>query len=292
MLTLPVRQHFGFTRDPFTNELRSLDEVFTDSPVHRAIEDAMLDAAKFQGFAAAICPVGFGKTIIRRKIFETLKQRGYKICTVEQLDRERLTIDSIQEAMLLEWGGKAHAGKSRERRTRELKKMLEMLRDQGHECVLMIDEGHALHSSTLRGLKRLYEIESGLSKLLAILIFGQMQLYSRLGHYDIEEVSERLQVVMAYGLDSPARQGVSGPEPKRSKKSSVPAYIDHKLRCAGVKEPDKLITADAKKLIAKVTDVPLRIHNILIRALNFAYEINESRVAVEVLEQMNVREEE
>jgi len=282
MLSPAARAHFGLARDPFSQDLRDVDGVFLGS-VHRGVFDLLLDAAKYEKFAGLIAPVGWGKTIIRKLLVERLHELGYQVCTVQQLDREELTITRVMDALLRDFAGRRVGSMNREAATREVKAMLEGLNAQGKRSVLMIDEAHALNPSTLRGLKRLYEIEDGFIKLLGIVLFGQPQLYRRLGGPDLEEVSARVQIVMAYGLDTTARQGKLGPEPKRVKgrKSCVPEYITMKLTRAGAREPGRIIEPLAMDAIAKVTDVPLRINDLCVRALNLAFELNYPGVTVD-----------
>ena len=290
MLAKPVRDHFGLARDPFTQDVRDVDGVFL-GPVHREVTNVVLDVAKFQGFGAVIAEIGWGKTILRKYVVHRLHELHYRICTVEQLDRENLTAGRIMDALLADLAGKGVASsRGREAKTRDIKKMLASMHEQGQSAVLIIDEAHALHPSTLRALKRLYEIEDGFTKLISILLFGQPQMFTRLGGWDLEEVSQRIQIIMAYGLDTVAVQGPAGPEAKRRRgKSSVPAYVAFKLERAGAPHPDKIIAADAMNLIAKVTDVPLRIHNLVTRALNLAYELGYDHVTKEIVEKLNVR---
>ncbi len=284
-----VRRHFGLERDPFTDDVQDADGVFL-GPVHKQVMAEMLDRAQYGGFGALVAPVGWGKTILRKTLTERLRQLGHRICVVQQLDRENLTITRVLDALLADFGGKRSGSQTREAKSREVKKMLEIIREQGGRCpVLMIDEAHALHPSTLRGLKRLFEIEDGHVKLLSIVLFGQPQLYSRLGGFDLEEVTGRLAIVMAYGLDTSARHGPSGPEPHRvpPSKSYVPTYIAEKLRHAGAKEPEKVIDLAAMRAIAKITDVPIRINTLASWALNETYRLTYDTVTLEVIEQLN-----
>jgi len=288
MLSPAARAHFGLARDPFSQDIRDVDGVFLGT-VHRGVFDLLLDAAKYEKFAALIAPVGWGKTIIRKLLMERLRELGYSTCVVEQLDREELTITRVMDALLRDFAGRRVGSMNREAATREVKAMLTGLHGQGKRSVLMIDEAHALNPSTLRGLKRLYEIEDGFEKLLGIVLFGQPQLYRRLGSPDLEEVSARVQIVMAFGLDTLAAQGKLGPEPKRVKgrKSSVPDYIEMKLKRAGAKDPASIIEPKAMEAIAKLTDVPLRINDVCVRALNLAFELGYPSVSVDkVLDQL------
>jgi len=200
-----------------------------------------------------------------------------------------VTISRIQDALLADFADKHAENMSRERKTRLIQKMLTEMNSQDQpRPILMIDEAHALHSSTLRGLKRLYEIERGFVKLLSIVLFGQPQLYSRLGSFDIEEVTGRLEIVMAFGLDTLARRSASGPKPYKAKgrPSYVPTYVTEKLKRAGARNAEKIFDADAIRAIAKETDVPMRINTWAAAALDLAYQLNYKTVTAEVIEQL------
>jgi len=291
MLPRGTLEYFGLRRDPFAHAVGDVAGVFM-SGMHARAHDAMKDAARYQYFAALIAEVGFGKTIIRKFIVDDLRKDGnYAVCTVEQLDRENLTIVRILDALLRDFAGKGSSTITREAKTNEVKRMLTTMHGQGKRAVLMIDEAHALHPSTLRGLKRLYEIEDGFTKLLSILLFGQPQMYSRLGGYDLEEVSQRLDIVLAHGLDTSLKQGPGGLEVEKPgrRKSCVPDYLAFKLTRAGARSPEKIIDAAAQKLIGKITDVPLRIHTLCCRAMCLAQELEYRTVSVDVIEALNVK---
>ncbi|HUU94727.1 MAG TPA: AAA family ATPase [Phycisphaerae bacterium] len=285
MMSLAVRQRYGLAHDPFSHEVGDLSEVFL-GPAHRHAYDAMLDAAKYCGFAALIAEVGFGKTVLRKYVADRLKQTSgspYVVCNVEQLTRERLTTSRILDELLTDITGVRPMSLDETARTRKLKMLLEEFHQQGKQVVVTIDEAHVLPHQTLRGLKRLYEIESGLVKHLSILLFGQLQLYRRLASPDIEEVSQRVSIVMCYGLRTVAGGKIVNGLPERKtigKRSTVADYITQRLQRAGVKDTGKIIEPKALDAIAAITDVPLRIHSVCTAAFNLAYEIDHDVVKV------------
>lgn len=288
MIADEALEFFGLRENPFSADVQDIDGVLL-GPVHKAVHDKMLDAAKYGEFAALIAPVGWGKTVMRKMMVQELEARRHRICIVQQLDKENVTISRIQDALLADFADKHAENMSRERKTRLIQKMLTEMNGQDQpRPILMIDEAHALHSSTLRGLKRLYEIERGFVKLLSIVLFGQPQLYSRLGSFDIEEVTGRLEIVMAFGLDTLARRSASGPKPYKAKgrPSYVPTYVTEKLKRAGARNAEKIFDADAIRAIAKETDVPMRINTWAAAALDLAYQLNYKTVTAEVIEQL------
>ena len=286
MLSVAVRQRYGFNRDPFSQDVGAFSEVFF-GPAHRAAFDAMLDAAKYSGFAALIAEVGFGKTILRKAIGDTLKAKAgspYVVCNVEQLTRERLTTSRILDELITDITGVRPMSLDETTRTRKVRTLLETFHQQGKQVVLTIDEAHVLPHQTLRGLKRLYEIESGLVKHLSILLFGQLQLWQRLRSPDLEEVTSRVQIVMTYGLRTVASGKIEDGIPERKvigKRAVVCEYIRKRLEWAGVRDWTRIIEPKAVDAIADAGDVPLRIHTLATSAFNVAFEAEHDCVTVE-----------
>jgi len=265
MLGSEVRKTFGFRREPFV--VREADDVYLTRPMRRAAA-LVQDALDMQGLIAVVGPVGCGKTTLVKWAFSGARQsERYRIASPRTVDREHLTIGHIQESVILDLGHERPA-KSRESQARQIQKILETLLEQGIQPVLYVDEAQAINAHTLRCLKRLREHEYLYMPMLAVVLSGQVggadDLVRKLGGWDLLELSRRLEVVELGGL---------GRELK--------AYLEHKLTRVGGKAG--LVDAGALRALARNSDLPLHLDQLLTRAFRLAYERSEKRITEDII---------
>ena len=76
----------------------------------------------------------------------------------------------------------------------------------GFAHVLIIEEAHDLSIATLKYLKRFWELEDGLKKLLSILLIGQTELAGKLDeskNYEAREIIRRMELLKIEPLSDP-----------------------------------------------------------------------------------------
>lgn len=174
-----VDRHFGIRGgDPFSRVwIESTDTKRAQHAVERAIEDHAL--LLLSG------PPGAGKT---ESLKRALAQAGKSAAIVSPLatEKERLTIGAIENALVYDLSEEGPA-RSLEVRARQARRLLgEAAVGQEREVVLVLDDAHVLHPSTLRALKRLREWTwAGRSPLLTIVLVAHMDLMSRRGVADV-----------------------------------------------------------------------------------------------------------
>lgn len=287
-LTPAARRHFQLIRDPF-DDPRSEGEVFLTDDA-RYVLGSMLDAALHGNFLAVVGESGSGKTTLRRLMLERLKAEGESVVVIEPYilttggqgkDAKPLRAGHIAEAILAAVAPGRRLPASAEARSRLLHEQLRQSNRGGNRHLLLIEEAHDLHVATLKSLKRFFELEDGLTRLLSIVLIGQTELGVKLSSAgaDVREVVQRCDVVTLPPL------------------RDVPGYLRHRFRCAGIDaagvfEDDALDELRQRLIVSRGgkagTDLayPLAVANLAVRAMNLAASIGEPLVTADVVRQV------
>jgi len=279
MISQEAMKHFKVFRNPFIDDIQKDSDIYM-SEDHRYIEAAMLDAARHGGFLAVIGEVGSGKSVMRRKVVEQLRKDGDVIVIFPQMiDKTRVNAGSICDAIVMDLSEQTPRMKL-EQKTRQVHQLLLERAKQGFRAVLIIEEAHDLHTSTLKYLKRFYELEDGYRKLLGIILVGQVELkhlFNETTHIEMREVIRRIQVAEIRGLNGNVKQ-----------------YLSMKFKRIGAKVEDIFtdgaLDALARRLTTKDRQnktishaYPLIVNNYTAKAMNEAYEIGEKKVTEDVI---------
>jgi type II secretory pathway predicted ATPase ExeA len=279
MIGQEAMKHFKIFRNPFIDDILKDSDIFM-SEEHRYIEAAMLDAARHGGFLAIIGEVGSGKSVMRRKVVEQLKKDGDVIVIFPQMiDKNRVNAASICDAIVMDLSEQRPRLKL-EDKTRQVHKLLLERAKQSFRAVLIIEEAHDLHTSTLKYLKRFYELEDGYRKLLGIILVGQVELkniFNEQAHIEMREVIRRIQTAEIKGLNG-----------------NIKAYLTMKFKRIGANVADifddgafealgrRLKTQDRHNRNISHA-YPLTVNNYAARAMNMAYEMGEPKVTAAVI---------
>ncbi len=186
-----IRLRFGLDADPWA-------QLRVDTSDAASAAGLVKSAATAQTMVSIVGPRGAGKTTAVRR---ALADAGAHVVEVLRLDRERVHLGDV--AMALVYGlsdeRPRHSGEARAAQARRL------LGQAGPRVVLVVDDAHLLHPSTLRGLKRLRELAwRGRAPLLGIVLVGQADRTAA-----VPEVGLRTSVVAFAGLTtSEAEQAI------------------------------------------------------------------------------------
>lgn len=269
-LSLPseVYKHFGLSRDPFTAELDSVEDIYESRALKRA-ERKTLDAIDRAGWVAVTGPVGSGKTTLLKKIeARLLDRKDVDLIRPQTLEKQYLSAGGICDALLEDLGHPTQRKGQLEYKARAVGEMLRNHYRAGRKPVLIIDEAHLLRVEAILALKRLYEFEVGFKKLLAIVLVGQDSLARLLKtNVQLAEASQRIDL---YEVET--------------MKESLSAYLTHKLARAGANGSAETIFAPAAvKLMRERAETPLEINNLAAYALYTAYEFSETTVTADIV---------
>ena len=156
-----TRHRFGLPPDPWKGLHLDTADVERVGLLARA-------AAADQAMVAIVGPRGGGKT---HAVLHTLRDTGAKVVRVQRLDRERAHMGDVVTALVEQLSDERvrHSGEAR------AGQVCRVLGQERRPVVLFVDDMHVLHYQTLKGLKRLRELEWGSRRapMLGIVLAGQ-----------------------------------------------------------------------------------------------------------------------
>ena len=207
-----TKKHFSLFNNPFTDEVRSAEEVFS-SPDVRYVREALFQTARFGGFMAVVGESGAGKSTLRRDLIERINHDGLPVIVIEpyiiamednDLKGKTLKAAHIAESIINTLAPLESVKRSPEARFRQLHRVLKESARAGNQHILIIEEAHSLPVPTLKHLKRFFELEDGFKKLLSIVLIGQPELKQKLSerNFEVREVVQRCEIVELAPLDN------------------------------------------------------------------------------------------
>lgn len=286
-LTPQARKAFGLFRDPFTQPERP-EEVYMSGDIRYARE-ALYQAATHGNFMALVGESGSGKSTLRRELLERLERDNSDVIVIQPYvltmalrdngAGKPLRTSHIIEAIMAAVEPDAPSQGSPERMARYVHDALKRSGRAGNRHCLIIEEAHDLHGQTLKALKRFYELEDGMRRLLSIILIGQSELALRLSTSaaDVREVVQRIDVVTLPALDD------------------VEAFLRHRFKAAGLNS-DAVFAPESYRAIAERLMVsrdnrghavnmayPLPVCNLATACINEAAAIGYDRVDADLV---------
>ncbi|QLB15863.1 transposase [Mannheimia granulomatis] len=283
-----TKQHFSLFSNPFTEEVRSADEVFS-SPDVRYVREALFQTAKFGGFVAVVGESGAGKSTLRRDLIDRIHSENLPVVVIEpyiiamednDLKGKTLKASHIAEAIINTLAPLENVKRSPEARFRQLHRVLKDSARAGNQHILIIEEAHSLPVPTLKHLKRFFELEDGFKKLLSIVLVGQPELKLKLSerNFEVREVVQRCEVVELAPLDS-----------------CLEPYVEWRLKAVNRKVSDifdrdaleavrtRLVMMNNRNKTQTSLLYPLAVGNLLTAAMNLAAELGAPLVTADVV---------
>lgn len=157
-----ARHAFGLGADPWAvRNLRTADAARTELLVGAA--------AHAQAMVWIVGPRGSGKSHAVRRALDLVDA---SIVEPLRLDKERLHLGDIQAAIVRDLSNDERVRRSGEARSGQVRRLLGL---SPRRTVLVIEEAHVLHPSTIRGLKRLRELgwHARKAPLIGVVLVGQ-----------------------------------------------------------------------------------------------------------------------
>ncbi len=287
-----ARKHFGLFRDPFAEEaIQSHEDMFL-SPDIRYVREAMFQTAKHGGLLAVVAESGAGKTTLMRDLEDRIAREKQSILLIkpyvlamEDDDKKGKTLKSthIAEAIMAAVAPLEKPKSSPEARFAQLHKALKESHAAGYRHCLIIDEAHSLPISTIKHLKRFFELELGFKKLVSIILVGQPELKVKLSErsQDVREVVQRCEMV-----ELPPLEGIRLDEYLKFKLDRLGKPLAEVIDASGVDALRARLTITTNRRDRHETVsllYPLAVSNLLIACMNFAAEIGVPVVTADVV---------
>lgn len=284
MLSPNAKKHFGIFRDPFVDDVQGPEDVFL-SPDQRYIREAMFVTAKQGGFLAVVGESGAGKTVLRRDLVDRIQREALPIVLIQPrlIDKGTLTAGSICEAIIDDLRPGEKVRRSLEGKARQVEQLLKESSRAGNAHALLIEESHDLSISTLKFLKRFWELEDGFKKLLSVILVGQPELKTMLDertNYAAREVIRRCEVAELVSLDRHLEE-----------------YLSMKFARLGKKADEVLERNSYDAIRARLSRqrpggmtisqiYPLTVNRLVTNAMNLAADIGAERVNADVIKEL------
>lgn len=217
-----------------------------------------------EGFVVITGEIGCGKTTLIQKLLSELDEN----VLVAKIFQTQLDEVEFLQAVLVEFGLNPFNAKKVE--------LIDMLNTflvdnflQLKQLVLIVDDAHNLSLKVLEEIRMLSGLETRKEKVLHVILVGQPPLSDMLDSPEMEQLAQRVR--LRYHI-------------KALSEEDTRDYVLHRLRIAGVQEPENLFTADTFPVISKYTGgLPRLINTLCDTAMTCAFADNVRTVSLNVL---------
>jgi MSHA biogenesis protein MshM len=259
-------QHFGLRELPFS--LTPNTQFFLNmASYHKAYNMLMVSLANAEGFIKIVGEVGTGKTMLCRKVLNTLEEDKENYVTA-YIPNPVLSPKGLFLAFAEELGIGIDQDVGHHRLLKAITERLVEYSAENKQVVLFIDEAHAMPEQTLEALRLLTNIETEQVKLFQVVLFAQPELDELLAQPSLRQLRQR--ITFSFEIEALDRDGVE-------------RYVGHRLATAGYNGPS-LFSKKALDLLYKASSGTPRVVNILChKALMVAFGKGERSVQADNL---------
>ncbi len=251
-------EHFKFNELPFT--ITPNIGFFCHLKGHQeALNTLLFSLRSGEGFIKIIGEVGSGKTLLCRKLLDTLDENF----VTAYLPNPDLSPLELRKAFARELGIEASALQDQHEILSVINNQLLSLHAAGKHVVFLIDEAQAMPPESLEALRLLTNLETEKTKLLQVVLFGQPELDERLNQPNFRQLKQRFS--FSYYLPLMSREDLD-------------SYLFHRLSTAGY-TLGSLFTKKSRDILYRASHGVPRIVNILChKSLLAAYGKGEPKV--------------
>ncbi|MFQ5659803.1 MAG: ExeA family protein [Gammaproteobacteria bacterium] len=244
-------EHYNLRKLPFT--ITSDTEFFMNRAGYQDALNVLLVALRSgEGFVKVTGEVGVGKTLLCRKLLNSLK--GEYVTAF--IYNPYLQPDTLLFAIADELGVSYETASNQHILQKRITKALLSQHAQGKRVVLCLDEVQAMPVRTLETLRLLTNIETEKRKLLQVVLFGQPELDVLLEQPSVRQLKQR--ITFSYKL-------------KPLNRTAMKTYIRHRLAVAGYKGRELFTNSTLDTLHHASGGLPRMINILAHKALLVAY---------------------
>ena len=270
-MTALYTPYFGLREDPFG---MAPDPHFLFlSPLHQeGLAHLLYGVTQPGGFIELSGPVGTGKTTLVRRLLEQPPADFEIALIINPKQTPKAFIRNLLQEIRHEDSPATNRADLPTLIQLIYDRLLEIYR-QGRRVILVVDEAQALPVETLEQIRLLTNLETRTTKLMQIILVGQPELDGLLERPELLPLRNRITARFRLG-------------PLRSRETQ--AYIDHRLKVAGLSTP--LFTRSALRSIHRASrGLPRSINILCDRALLGAY-VQRTRLVTQALARQAARE--
>lgn len=251
--------HFKFTELPFG--LTPNIGFFCQLKGHQEALNVLLFSVRSgEGFIKIIGEVGSGKTLLCRKLLDSLEEE-YFTAYIPNPDLQPIELrKALAQELHIDI---THTNDPHELLTLINARLLQ-LHNNGKKVVLLLDEAQALPLESLEALRLLTNLETEKTKLLQVILFGQPELDDNLNQKQFRQLKQRIS--FSYYLPLLNREDLD-------------IYLFHRLAVAG-HTLGSLFTKKSRDILYRASKGVPRVVNILChKALMVAFGRGEENVS-------------
>jgi len=253
------QEHFGIQEFPFS--LTPDTSFFFNASCYQEALNVLLVALRSgEGFIKLTGEVGTGKTLLCRKLLNTL---GEDFVTAF-LPNPYLTPSGLRMALADELGLSFARNTGQHRLLKLITERLIEINGEGKSVVLCLDEAQAMPQETLESLRLLTNLETEKHKLLQVVMFGQPELDAVLARPAVRQLRQR--ITFAYRLRPIDAAGLRD-------------YVVHRLQVAGSGGRSLLSEAALQELSRASRGIPRLVNILCHKAMMAAYGQGATRVS-------------
>lgn len=255
------QEYFGLSQPPF--RITPDTNLFYSGGNRGAILEALIYAINNgEGIVKVVGEVGTGKTMLCRMLEVELTDN----IEVVYLANPSLSPDQIPYAIAFELKLEIVASSNRLQVMNELQNYLLEKHRQNEQVVVFVEEAQSMPLASLEELRLLSNLETGQSKLLQIVLFGQPELDEMIGSTEIRQLKER--ITYSFQLAP-------------FKTPDIKEYLNARVRACGYRAGE-LFTSGSIREVTRYSNGLLRRVNILAdKALLSAYATGNKQVKAE-----------
>ncbi|MBI4650604.1 tetratricopeptide repeat protein [Candidatus Desantisbacteria bacterium] len=258
-------EFYGLNESPFSNAPES--KFYFETNQHaEAMKRLFFAIDTMKGLAVVLGDIGTGKTTLARKVLDRLQTEKY----------EAALLIIVHKAITAEWIlrkiaqqlGVENPSNEKVHLLDQLFKQLLKIDEMGKKAVVLIDEANMLENKEImEEFRGLLNLELPGKKLLSLILIG------------LPELDEHLK------LDEPLRQRVAVKFTLRSLSLNIAAeYIKHRLKIAGIENPERIFNDEAIVAIYKYSNgIPRLINTICDNALFESFLIKKLSINKELI---------
>ncbi|MDH5369918.1 MAG: AAA family ATPase [Gammaproteobacteria bacterium] len=209
------QEYFGLTEAPFSIT-PDTSYFYAYGHYSEALNTLLIALRAGEGFIKVTGEVGTGKTLLCRKLLNTVEERF----VTAYIPNPMLTPYGLQSAVAEELGLDISRHYGHHQLLKMINNRLLELTAEGKNVVLCIDESQAMPADTMEGLRLLTNLETEKQKLLQVILFGQPELDDHLNEKEVRQLKQR--ITFSYQLKPIDREGME-------------SYLTHRLGVAGYK---------------------------------------------------------
>ncbi len=245
------QEFFGLTEAPFSIT-PDTSYFYAHGHYSEALNTLLVALRAGEGFIKVSGEVGTGKTMLCRKLLNTVEERF----VTAYIPNPMLTPYGLQSAVADELGLDMSRHYGHHQLLKMITNRLVELTEQGKNVVLCIDEAQAMPIETMEALRLLTNLETEKQKLLQVILFGQPELDERLNDKNVRQLKQR--ITFSYQLKPIDREGME-------------LYLTHRLAVAGFKSGNLFDNAAMNQLYKASRGIPRLINILSHKALMSAY---------------------